>query len=144
MKEIILGRNDIIVPFVAARIGQTPFTNCASMGLVEDGKIIAGVVYDCYTGANCNIHVGAVPGRRWMTREFLYAVFDYPFRQLDLKRITGPVERSNHEALRFDRHLGFQLEGVMKDAAPSGDILLLVLWRDNCRYWHRDNIRKAA
>ena len=101
----------------------------------HDGKrIVAGVAYTDYNGANLAMHVVAVPGRRWLTREFLHKCFHYPFRQLGVKRVTGLVGSGNMQARRFNEHLGFTLETTLRGAHPSGDMLVYVLWRENCRW----------
>lgn len=135
--SLVLGNDPLVSAFVAERLGYgTTFTACATIGMQRRGELIGGVVYDAYTGANCNMHVASNGSRHWMSKEFLFAAFNYPFQQLGLKRVTAPVERTNRDALRFDYHLGFEDEAVLKDAATSGDLLLLVMWSSKCRWWN--------
>ena len=52
-----------------------------------------------------------------------------------MDRISGYVNESNEVARRFDEHLGFHEEARLKGAAPDGgDVLLYVMWRDDCRF----------
>jgi len=105
------------------------------LGLERDGELIAGVVYEGYTGHNIWMHVGAEPGARWMTRDYLRYCFYYPFVELGCSRVSGYVEASNTAARRFDEHLGFTQEAVLKGAArDGGDVILYVMWREDCRY----------
>lgn len=104
-----------------------------AIGLEQDGELIAGVLYEDFNGANVLMHVAGT-GRRWLTREFLHVAFWYPFEQLGCKRVTGIVPSVNADALRFDTHLGFQLEATLKDAYPGGDLLVLVMRREDCRF----------
>ena len=134
--RLILGQDQRVGQFVADITGNGSFTNNTTIGWERNGVIVAGVVYDSFTGANCSMHVASDGSRRWMSREFLFATFNYPFNQLNLRRVTGVVERANTDALRFDYHLGFEDEAVLKDASPSGDLLLLVIWRHKCRWWN--------
>jgi RimJ/RimL family protein N-acetyltransferase len=123
-----------VVRYVARQTGADDFTAHAALGVHKDGRIIGGVVYDGYTGQNIFMHV-AGEGRRWLTRQFLWMAFDYPFNQLNLQRVSGLVPATNAAALRFDGHLGFREEGRMKCAARDGsDLLCLVLWRKDCQY----------
>jgi RimJ/RimL family protein N-acetyltransferase len=109
--------------------------SAAGIGLKQDEELIAGVLYDDYNGSNVWMHVAAIPGRRWMTRELLYTAFAYPFIQLGCKRITGWVEASNTDARRFDEHLGFKQEAVIKHAArDGGDVIMYVMFREDCRF----------
>jgi RimJ/RimL family protein N-acetyltransferase len=145
VKRIVLNDKARVIAFVQATIGKgTAFSpeHAAAIGLERDGELIAGVIFDNYNGANCAMHVAAIPGKRWLDREFLYVCFGYPFNQLGLKRVTGMVCSSNLEALRFDLHLGFVQEAVLKDATTDGDLILLVMRRENCRWLALQ--RKAA
>ena len=101
----------------------------------HDGKrIVAGVAYTDYNGVNLCMHVVAAPGRRWLTREFLWRCFHYPFVQLGVARVTGLVGSGNMQGRRFDEHLGFTLETTLRGAHPTGDLLVYVLWRKDCRW----------
>jgi RimJ/RimL family protein N-acetyltransferase len=105
------------------------------LGLERDGELVAGVVYEGFNGKNVWMHVAAEPGAKWMTREYLRYCFHYPFNEMGVQRVTGYVEASNELARRFDEHLGFRQEAVMKGAATDGgDVILYVMWKDECRY----------
>lgn len=104
------------------------------IGFERDGGLIAGVVYNEFNGVNICMHVASDGSKRWLTREYLRACFDYPFHQAKVKRVTGLVGEGNHEARRFDEHLGFKLETRLKGAHPTGDLLVYVMWREDCKY----------
>jgi RimJ/RimL family protein N-acetyltransferase len=105
------------------------------IGLVKDGEIIAGVLYDDYNGSNVWMHVAAKPGKTWLNRMFLRACFSYPFIQLNCKRVSGWVEVSNADARRFDEHLGFTPEAVLASAArDGGDVIIYRMFKDECRF----------
>jgi RimJ/RimL family protein N-acetyltransferase len=107
----------------------------AAIGIEKNGELIAGVLYDDFNGANVWMHVAAKPGSRWLTREFLHQAFAYPFIQLGCERVSGWVEASNEQARRFDEHLGFQQEAVLKRAArDGGDVIVYVMFREDCRF----------
>lgn len=112
---------------------ETEFFKCRAIGYERRGELIAGVVYDEFNGANVNMHVAA-EGVNWLTRNYLRVVFAYPFQQLKVKRVTAMVAASNKKALRFDLHLGFRLETILRDAAPDGDLLILVMRPQDCRW----------
>lgn len=116
---------------------QVPVPVVAGMkglGLERDGELIAGVLYEGYNRVNVWMHVATTPGKKW-TMEFLRYCFYYPFVELGCKRVSGSVEASNVAAIRFDEHLGFEREAVLRGAAADGgDVILYVMWRDKCRY----------
>ncbi len=105
-----------------------------TMGVQRDGRIVAGVIYEDYTGHNLFMHVAADPGF-WLSRAALHAFFAYPFVQLACQRVTGWLEASNAAAIALDEHLGFVHEATLKNAArDGGDVLLYVLRREDCRF----------
>lgn len=110
------------------------------LGLERNGELIAGVVYEGYNKYNVWMHVAAQPGARWMTREYLWYCFHYPFVELGVQRVSGYVEASNHAARRFDEHLGFKEEARLAGAASDGgDVISYVMWRDQCRFLRKEN-----
>jgi len=71
-----------------------------------------------------------------MTRAFLRAAFRYPFVQLGCRRVTGYVPAQNLEAQRFDEHLGFRREGLMRHAMEDDDVIVYGLLREEARrFW---------
>ena len=120
-------------------IRRCPYLELAShftaIGLLEDGELIAGVLFDEFTHFSIDMHVAAIPGRRWLTREYMGECFRYPFLQLGVQRITGRVPASNAAARRFDEHLGFTLEGRCRRALAGGeDLLIYGMLKDECRW----------
>lgn len=109
----------------------------AAIGLEKHGRLVAGVLFDNFNGANINMHVASDGSKNWMCREYLWFCFYYPFKQLGVKRITGLVAESNLAARRFDEHIGFELETSLKDAAPDGDLLVYRMTPDKCRWLER-------
>lgn len=121
--------------FVNGKTGVPAVAHMKGIGLEQDGDLIAGVVYEGFTGHNIWMHVAAEPGARWMTREYLRYCFYYPFVECGVGRVSGWVEDSNEAAKRFDEHLGFREEARLKGAArDGGDVILYVMWRKDCRY----------
>jgi RimJ/RimL family protein N-acetyltransferase len=101
----------------------------------RDGEIVAAVLYQDFNGSNVFVHVAAEPGKRWGTKEFLYWTMHYPFVQLGARRMTGWVDIDNFAARRFDEHLGFKEEAILKGAGQKGqDVVLYVMHREDCRH----------
>lgn len=125
-----------VVPWVAEQLGIAPegWQHPQGIGLLDGEALIAGVVYERISACDCNVHIAALPGGRWLRRDFLAAMFRYPFVQLGLQRITGLVPASNQAALRFDLHLGFVVEGICREAMPGDDVVLLRMLRRECRF----------
>ena len=126
-----------VIPFICGLAGLTRecLADPTCIGLLRDGRLIGGVLYEGYTGpgGSVEMHVAGV-GRTWLTRRMLRLAFHYPFTQLECKVIYGRVPSWKPEALRLDLKLGFTLEYVMKDAAPQGDYYLVAMREAQCRF----------
>lgn len=105
------------------------------IGLRKRGELVAAAIYEGFNGVNVWVHLAGVPGKRWMTRDFLRAGFLFPFSVCKVQRLSGYVNESNAEAMRLNKHLGYQEEARLKGAAPDGgDVVIFVMWRENCRF----------
>lgn len=103
--------------------------------LRRHGEIVAGVIYENFNGHNVWMHVAAAPGRHWLTRGYLRAVFEHPFNTLGAKQIFLWANESNAEARRFDEHLGFKLHALIEGAGKDGETAVIYrMKREDCRY----------
>lgn len=144
MIQTFYGRDKEVIKFVGDRVDENDFGSAIGIGQYKDGKIIAGVVYNLYNGPSICMHVASEPGTRWLTRDFLFRVFAYPFIQLGCNRVTGLVRTDNMEARRFDEHLGFKQEGVIRKGASDGtDMILYGMLLEECRWLElKDEIKR--
>lgn len=135
---LITDQHARIADWVATRTGCDAHTwaGYVCFGLERDGELRVGVVFEGFTGTSANIHAAAVNAHAF-TRAFFEVVFGYAFNQLKLKRLTGLVSAKNAAALRFDRHLGFEDEAVLKDGCEDGDVIVLVMRPETCRFLRR-------
>ena len=105
-----------------------------NIGLLKNGKLIAGVVFNNYCKSSICMHVAATEGG-WLNKEFLRACFRYPFHQLKVNRITALVRTDNEAALKFDTHLGFKKEGLIRRGDDDGcDLHLLGMLPEDCKW----------
>lgn len=139
MKTTIYGQDQRVIAFVSKKLEEYNFQETASgIGVESDGELIAGVVFDGYTEAGMNIHVAALEGRHWLSREFLYSVFAYPFIQLKCNRVTGLVRADNFKAQKLDEHLGFVKEGLIRRGCSDGtNMILYGMLKEECRWIHQ-------
>jgi RimJ/RimL family protein N-acetyltransferase len=107
---------------------------CISCVNAKD-QLLGGVIYKDYTGPGGSItaHTAGF-NKRWVNEEMLWVCFDYPFNQLKVKKMWGQVPASNQKALKFNKSLGFEVEQVIKDVYPDGDMNLMSMYREQCRY----------
>lgn len=130
---IVIGEH--VCEWVAPRTGGSYYAGSGQgIGIEKNGELVAGVLYENYSGNSVVAHIAALPGKRWMTREFLRLIVRYPFDQLKVKKIVAPVDSTNAAALAFNGKLGFVTEAVLKDAGRSGDLHLMTMTRQQCRF----------
>lgn len=130
--------------WVMRRCGtESKFDNANAIGLVRDGRLVVAVVYNNFHWPDICMHVAAEPGALWAWPFFVRHAFAYPFLQLNCRRVTGLVARKNTDSQRLCQRMGFELEGVMKEALPHDDLLIYGLLRSKCRYIAQEE-RKAA
>jgi hypothetical protein len=96
-------------------------------------ELTGGMIYNCYTGASINIHIAGFDPR-WGDRDLVWVGFDYPFNQLGCKKVIGQVPSYNDLALEFDLKLGFKIEAVIKDVFPNGDLFVVSMLKEDCRF----------
>lgn len=109
--------------------------NMQVISRVEDEELLAAVVYENYTGVGGSIeaHIGSFT-KRWLNRDFLYIVFDYPFNQLQVKQAFCRVRGKNAASLNWCRSLGFKDLVTIEDVFPDDDMVVLRMKREECRY----------
>lgn len=124
---------DLVGPWVARHTQGNYFPqNSSCIGLLnKEGNLIAGVWYESYTQASIIAHI-AIQGQ--VTRDFLYTICHYPFVQLGVHKVIGPVNSNNEAAIRIDKKIGFVEEARIKDAFPDGDLIFLSITKDKCKY----------
>ena len=118
--------------WVAAQTGGAYFAEKSqAIGLVRDGQLTAGVIYENWNGKSIICHI-AFLGR--LSKEFLGLVYRYPFLTCGAEKIIAPITSNNAAALRLVQKMGFTEEARLTDAAPGGDVVFLTLARDKCRF----------
>lgn len=125
---------DEVVQWVAKQTNEFGNFGCAvGVGLEKDGDIVAGVAYNEFNGKNLNTHI-AIKQNEKITKSFLFSIFDYPFNQAKVSRITGLVGEGNQKSRRLCQKLGFTEEARLSGAHPTGDLIIYRMFRDECRW----------
>ena len=120
-----------VARWVCKKLHSAPQEGSEGIGLEKDGKLVAGVCYDNWTGRSIMAHI-VVDGR--MTPAYLHAIFHYPFEHLGLEKVICPIAQSNTESIRLATKMNFTREATLRDAHPDGDIYLYTLKRKDCRF----------
>ena len=140
---IVVGKG--VVEWVAKRTNEYGNFGCATgIGWQRDGAIVAGVAYAEWNGPNVVCHIASDRSRSWLTRHYLWTIFDYPFCQLNVGRITVCVGEGNSDSREFVKHLGFSLETTLEDAHPTGDLMVYRMKRSECKWISQDFSKRYA
>ncbi len=99
----------------------------------ENGKLLGGVFYESCTGPMIFAHQASF-SKHWLCRDLLWVMFHYPFVQLGCNKICGTIPSSNADLLQFNLKLGFTIETSVKGAYPDGDMLIMSMLRNECRW----------
>ena len=128
---IVVGQS--VVRWVCEGAGALVTSSATGVGWMVDGKLVCGIAYDGFTGTQISMH-SRCDNPRKVSREWLFAIFDYPFNQLKVKRISGLVSTGNPKAIKVNEHLGWKRETTLADYFPDGDGIVYVMRREDCRW----------
>lgn len=106
-----------------------------SLAVVDGERVLAGVVYSEYrNGIDIRASI-ASNGPGWASRGVLRALFDYPFNQLGVVRITCLIADDNVKSQTLCEKLGFVPEGIHHLAWDGKkDVISFGLLRKNCKW----------
>jgi hypothetical protein len=130
---IVTEPQEALREWVSRKLNQVFPEDSTFIGQVKDSKLVAVIGYCNFVGKSCAIHI-ASEGSHWMDRNLLWASFDYPFNKLEKKVIVTALDANNEKAVRLNRHLGFHIETVIKDAHENGDLMIMTMRKENCRF----------
>ncbi len=120
-------------PWVCQRAGGSWINGQGSaIGKLVNGELVAGVLYENFSGTNIVTHIAGEGN--WADRYFLGIIFQYPFLGLKVNRITAPICETNTKSIALAEKFGFNLEAKLRGATSKGDLLLYVMFKDECKY----------
>ena len=117
-----------------------PATGGAAIGWLRDDDIVAGVLYEDFTGEGGSITatIAVEPGAI-LTRQMIWAMFDYPFVRLGAKKLLALIHGNNHKSRRLVEHLGFCSVSGIEGYYPDGNLIVYEMNADECRWLGEDN-----
>ena len=118
--------------FVADRLGEAElYPPLTCMGIEKDGKIVAGAVFNCFTGYDCHFSIAADPGA--ITRSYLREMGRYVRDQLECGRVTFITEQPF--VVDLAKRLGAEVEGRLRNHYGEGrDATVLGLLKEDWRF----------
>ena len=135
MSDHVLFNNPAYGEEVASIVGVGLPPRSSSIVRVRFGHLMGGVIYYSKQGTtSISAHVGARTPY-WLNRDMLFAIFDYPFRQLAMERIYVMVNARDEHAVRFNTNIGFRRVTVIPKYFKHGaDCLVMCMECEDCRF----------
>lgn len=93
----------------------------------DDGRIeiLCVVALNRWTPFSCEGNIASDMSKRWMTRDFAFAVYDFVFRHAGKTRFNFTVSVDNAEAIEMHERLGHRRIATLEDAFGEGRHALL-------------------
>jgi len=132
--------DDRMMGWIASRIeglsSGYSWAQASAIGLASGAEIIAGMVVHDYVPETRSCQITFAASRaNWATKASIRAMLAYPFRQLNCRRLTTLIRRSNTRAIRFNLGIGFKQEGVVRYGFGDEDALLFGLLVEETPAW---------
>lgn len=118
--------------WISKELGGKAPESMSCIGQLVDGELKAVSSYSGFRGSSCNFSLAGKGN--YMSKDFLWAMFDYPFNKLGLKVIIATISGKNDKSLKLSRHLGFTEVANIADAHEDGDLVIMVMRRENCKW----------
>ena len=133
MRQIVTENQSYLREWLS-EVGKYDYSqNTACIGQEKDSKLIAVVGYNNFLPNSCQMHIASMDVL-WPTKDFLFAVFDYPFNKLKVKVIIAPICKDNVKSLNLCRKLGFEQVADIPYGHPDGDLIVVAMKRNQCKW----------
>jgi RimJ/RimL family protein N-acetyltransferase len=139
--DYVYGHDQLVADFVAALIPsvrERGFPKASkAIGVIEDNKLIAGLVYHNFDPAAGVIEMSgaALPGKYWLTSETLRRIYDYPFLDAGCQMVLMRVAEENRSLLRVLSAIGYAFKTIERLLGPTKNGVICTLtfeaWYDN-------------
>jgi hypothetical protein len=121
---------------VAEKIGYEPTHTVRSVAIINSqGGPLAAVLYDHWCHNSANVHIWSSGPGALFRKEFVHAIFQYPFEDCGRGVLLGITPGDAKESLALSRALGFKEVYRIKDGWKVGvDLVIKEMRKENCRY----------
>lgn len=94
------------------------------------GELVGGVAYSNFRDFDLEMTCWGKAGTNWLTPGNLAGWYAFPFRQLELVRVTALVREDNIISRRLMKRLGYKQEGVVRKGFGDQNCIVYGLLRE--------------
>ena len=76
------------------------FKDCSTLGVARNGELICGVAYWFYPTGVCDVGIAST-SPRWATKQTIFTLFAYPFKQVGVNRLQAFIHPKNKRSRRL-------------------------------------------
>ena len=129
--KYLYGQDELVAEFVARMHHEPGYGKCSAIGVTdENGELIAGFVYRWFSVPGSHVMemaIAALPGRQWLSRQTMAAMFQYPFLQCGAQMILIRPKPVLEKTLRMLAVLGFKFAAVERLYGRDEDAIFCTL-----------------
>jgi hypothetical protein len=140
MLDYVYGQDQAVAHFASQLIPSCRvrgFGPCKTIGVLEDGELIAGLIYHNYDPDAQIIELSgaALPGHNWLVPETIKRQYQYPFHQCNCQMIVQRNSAADERLLRMLAAYNYMFVPVPRMFGRDKDGVLCLLtyeaWADN-------------
>lgn len=133
---IVSTPREVLWAFINKRVGIPWSSDFRAIGAVRNDCLLAVVAYNGMSKRSCFMH-SAIDDPSVIDRTFVRAIFEYPFVVLGMNSLFAHVDSVNTRALDIDKRVGFREVNRFPDAGAEGDLILLHMRKEDCKWIKR-------
>lgn len=121
--------------WVCTRLGYTFDPRCMlATGTCNGDEILGGfLITNFRKGLSVHMHAAGI-AHEWITRDLLARTFGYVFNGLEVRRVLAMVEATNEAGIEFVKRIGCHYVATIPDGGRDGDLVVLSMTKDQCRF----------
>ena len=127
-----------VTTWVANMADADPRLTVGAVGWLRDDDLTCGAFYENYTRRSITATIAVAPGAV-VPKEFLRAIFHYPFVQLGCEKIVALIAENNWKSQNLVDKMGFVKEAVVDNYYPEGDLFIYTMTKPQCRFLEKDD-----
>ena len=120
--RLVSGHDVALAQWAAARIphvGAAGFGPCVALGVASDRKLHAVWVFHDWCYGVMQVSVAAA-SPLWAHRSIVHRLLEYPFEQLDARKIWTVTPHTADRTIRLNEKLGMRKEGTIRHHFADG------------------------